>query len=220
LWDKVSECAHALLLVRSAWNMQSAPDEALGEDPVVIFAAWYEDAVRSGAPFPDAMTLATATSDGRPSARIVLYKGLRGPGIFFVTNYESQKARELEGNPEAAVVFFWPSLGRQVRIVGQVERATSEESDAYFRSRPRESQLGAWVSAQSQPLASRAELEQRFRELEQSFEGKPIERPAFWGGYRLVPRVFEFWLSREFRLHDRFRYELAGGGWRCERLAP
>jgi pyridoxamine 5'-phosphate oxidase len=199
--------------------MESA-DEALGEDPVAIFAAWYDDAVRSGAPFADAMTLATATPDGRPSARIVLYKGLSSGGIFFVTNYESQKARELTDNPEAALVFFWPALGRQVRIAGRVERASDAESDAYFQSRPRESQLGAWVSAQSQPIASRADLERRFRELEQRFEGQTLSRPEFWGGYRLVPRQFEFWLSRQFRLHDRFRYERGDGGWRCERLAP
>jgi pyridoxamine 5'-phosphate oxidase len=200
--------------------MPSDADETLGQDPFAIFSAWYDDAVRSGAAFADAMTLATATRDGRPSARIVLYKGLSAGGLFFVTNYESRKARELAENPEAAVVFFWPALGRQVRIVGRVERASRQESDEYFKSRPRESQLGAWVSPQSQPVASRAELEQRFRDLERRFAGQPIERPEFWGGYRLVPQKFEFWLSREHRLHDRFSYELIADGWRCARLAP
>jgi pyridoxamine 5'-phosphate oxidase len=220
LWDKVSECASLCHLVRFARIMSSAPGDTLGEDPVAIFTAWYDDAVRSGAPFADAMTLATATPDGQPSARIVLYKGISGGGLFFVSNYESQKARELADNPEAALVFFWAALGRQVRIAGRVERASDEESDGYFRSRARESQLGAWVSAQSRPLSSRAELEASFREIEQRFAGQPVERPAFWGGYRLVPRMFEFWLSREHRLHDRFRYERAADGWRCERLSP
>jgi len=189
-------------------------------DPVAMFETWYADAVRSGALFPDAMTLATATADGRPSARIVLYKGVKDGGIFFVTNYESRKAAELEQNPRAALVFFWAALERQLRVEGSVERARGEDSDAYFQSRPRESQLGAWASPQSRAIASRDELERRFEEFERRFAGRDVERPASWGGYRLVPEMFEFWSSREHRLHDRLRYERTAGGWRTERLAP
>lgn len=200
--------------------MTTNPEELPGPDPFTVFESWYSDAVRSGAPFADAMTLATATPDGCPSARIVLYKGITQGAILFVTNYESQKADELERNPQAALVFFWPALSRQVRIAGRVERAGAEESDLYFKSRPRESQLGAWASPQSRPIASRAELVQRFADAERRFAGSEVERPSFWGGYKLVPRMFEFWSSREFRLHDRFRYERAEAGFRYQRLAP
>lgn len=200
--------------------MTDLPPDAPGADPFAVFELWYADALKSGAPFPDAMTLATATRDGKPSARIVLFKGLLRGGLLFVTNYGSRKARELDENPEAALVFFWPALERQIRITGRVERASAEESDAYFRSRPRESQLGAWASPQSRPLASRAELERRFAEAQARFQGKDVARPEFWGGYLLFPNTFEFWSSQEFRLHDRFSFERTDGGFRCQRLAP
>ena len=190
------------------------------EDPVELFLAWYGEAVASGQPLPEAMTLSTATLDGRPSARMVLFKGMSQGGLTFHTNYESRKALELESNPRAAVVFYWPLIGRQVRLEGGVERLPEDESDAYFRTRDRSSQLGAWASPQSRPIASRAELDERLGELERRYENQQILRPPFWGGYRLIPERFEFWIGREHRLHDRVEYQRDGAVWRRTRLAP
>jgi pyridoxamine 5'-phosphate oxidase len=195
--------------------------EAPGPDPVVVLNAWYAEATRRGEAMPDAMTLATATPDGRPSARVVLFKGVKRGGVFFVTNYQSRKAEELERNPRAALVMHYPLWQRQVRIEGRVERASTAESDAYFAARARGSQLGAWASPQSQPLAARAELVERTRELEQRFASGTVPRPDFWGGYLVFPERVELWLGRDDRLHDRWLYELnADGTWRSERLAP
>jgi pyridoxamine 5'-phosphate oxidase len=190
------------------------------EDPVGTFSAWYDEAVRAGLPFADAMTLATVASDARPSARTVLYKGLIDGRVSFVSNFESRKGRELEQNPAAALVFFWPALGRQVRIEGPIARAPDELSERYFAARDRESQLGAWASRQSTPIASRAELEAAFSEAQTRFAGRDVERPAHWGMYLLTPEWVELWLSAEHRLHDRFAYRRVGDLWRCERLAP
>ncbi len=198
-----------------------AAQAAPGSDPLKVLSAWYADATQKGDLLPDAMTLATASVDGRPSARVVLFKGIQRGGVLFVTNYQSRKARELEQNPRAALVMHFAAWERQVRIEGRVERASPAESDAYFASRPRGSQLGAWSSPQSQPIASRAELDRRARETEARFADEPVTRPEFWGGYLVFPEVVELWLGRPDRLHDRFLYRPRGdGGWSIQRLAP
>jgi len=194
--------------------------ETLGSDPLAVFESWYGEALSSAAPAADAMTLATATRDGRPSARTVLYKGLLDGGVCFVTNYTSSKGRQLADNPQAALVFYWPSLNRQVRIEGRAEQTPTEWSERYFAARARMSQIGAWASAQSQVIASRDVLEARIADAEQRFEGRAVERPPYWGGYRLVPEQIEFWLGQDARLHDRFRYLRRESGWICERLSP
>lgn len=189
-------------------------------DPIEQFARWFTDAVAAGLEEPNAMTLATATADGRPSARMVLMKEFDARGFVFFTSYTSRKARELDANPRAALVFFWQALLRQVRVVGRVEHASAEESDAYFRSRPPEAQLGAWASAQSTPLSGRAALDARFVELQAEYAGQAVPRPPQWGGYRLVPDEVEFWQGRPHRLHDRLLYQRAGPAWTITRLAP
>jgi pyridoxamine 5'-phosphate oxidase len=193
----------------------NAPD-----DPWIWFHAWMAEAERAQLARFDAMALATATRAGVPSVRMVLYKGVIRGGITFVTNYESRKARELEDNSRAALAIFWAELARQIRVEGSCERVTSEESDALFANRPRESQLGAWASPQSRPIKERAVLEARHAELEQTYAGKTVPRPPFWGGYRLVPDYFEFWIGRDHRLHDRVAYTREPHGWRKELLAP
>ncbi len=168
----------------------------------------------------DAFALATATPDGRPSVRMVLYKGVVNGALRLVTNYESRKGEELARNPYAALVFYWPILDRQVRIEGRVARASASESDAYFAGRDRASQLGAWASAQSREIETRAELDAALEAARARFEGRPVERPPHWGVLELVPSRVELWRSGPHRLHDRFEYERAGDGWRVRRLAP
>ncbi|MBI2403784.1 MAG: pyridoxamine 5'-phosphate oxidase [Gemmatimonadetes bacterium] len=192
----------------------------LDPDPIKQFAAWFEPRAASGIPEATAMTLATADKDGRPSARTVLLKEASEQGFAFFTNYDSPKARQLLENPSAALVFYWPESDRQVVVSGRVTKVVDEESDAYFRSRPRGSQLGAWASQQSQPIESREVLERRVAELDGQYAGRDVPRPSFWGGFRLVPETLEFWQGRESRLHDRFRYSRDGGRWVIERLAP
>jgi pyridoxamine 5'-phosphate oxidase len=169
---------------------------------------------------PDAFALATATPDGRPSARIVLFKGVVDGALRFVTNFDSRKGEELAKNPRAALVFYWPILDRQVRMEGRVERATAAESDAYFASRDRASQLGAWASTQSRPIGSRADLDGALEHVTARFEGRAVERPPHWGVLHLVPERVELWVSGPHRLHDRFEYERSGAIWRIRRLAP
>jgi pyridoxamine 5'-phosphate oxidase len=196
-------------------------DEAsVGADPLVEFARWFDEAVQAEARDPNAMTLATATAEGVPSARIVLLKGFDERGFVFFTDYRSQKGTELISNPHAALVFYWPELERQVRITGSTSRTESEESEAYFRSRPRESRIGAWISHQSEVIASRQQLEARVPEVESRYPGEEVPLPPYWGGFRLRPDLIEFWQGRTSRLHDRLRYVRDGERWRLERLSP
>jgi pyridoxamine 5'-phosphate oxidase len=166
------------------------------------------------------VTLATATADGRPSARMVLLRGVDDRGFVFYTNYTSRKARELDANPHAALCLHWPTLDEQIRVEGRVERTTDDESDAYFTTRPRGSQLGAWASAQSQALTAREKLEEEYRAVEARFADGTVPRPPFWGGFRIVPSRIEFWYGRPDRLHDRLVYTRDGEGWTIERLYP
>jgi pyridoxamine 5'-phosphate oxidase len=191
----------------------------LDPDPLVQLRRWLDEARAAGIDLAEAMTVATATSDGAPSARVVLLKSADERGLAFYTGYESRKAGELDQNPRAALVLYWHELGRQVRVEGTVERVPEEEADAYFESRPLGSRLSAVVSRQSEVIASREELEDAAAELGERV-GDGIPRPASWGGYVVVPSYWEFWQHRLDRLHDRFRYRPANGGWVIERLAP
>jgi len=191
----------------------------LGPDPVAAVQAWLRDA-EAVAARPDAVTLATATREGRPSARVVLLRGLDERGFVFFTNRRSRKGSELEENPRAALVLHWPELGRQVRVEGDAERVSDDESHAYWQSRPRSSRIAAWASPQSRPVADRAELEHLYASLEARFGEGEVPLPDFWGGYRVVPDAIELWSHRENRLHDRIRYVRTPEGWRPERLAP
>jgi pyridoxamine 5'-phosphate oxidase len=195
-------------------------DGALSKDPFTQFSHWLGDAVRKKTPHLDAMTLATAAKNGKPSARVLLLKGFDRRGFVFYTHYESHKGRDLQKNPRAEIVFFWGPFERQVRVAGRIAKLPAKESDRYFRSRPRESQIGAWASHQSAPVKSRAALEQACRKTAQKFEGKKIPRPPFWGGYLLKPESFEFWQGRASRLNDRFLYSRKGSRWNLVRLQP
>ena len=191
----------------------------LGADPIVALARWLEDALSAGALEPTAMNLATVGADLMPSSRVVLCKRIDADGIRFYTNYDSEKGEALSANPRAAANFFWPSLERQVRVEGIVERTSHDESVVYFHSRPRKSQIAALASKQSAPLVSRAALEAEVLRLEALYPGE-VPMPAHWGGYVLRPRAVEFWQGRRSRLHDRIRFELAGKGWKTSRLNP
>jgi pyridoxamine 5'-phosphate oxidase len=190
-------------------------------NPFKQFQRWFEQAIAAEVPEANAMTIATTTLEGQPSARIVLLKEFNEQGFVFFTNYDSNKGQQLTENPLAALVFWWPQLERQVRIEGQVKKVSDLESDQYFQSRPWESQLGAWVSNQSQPIASRDVLDQQFRQLQQKYQDQPVPRPPHWGGFRLIPSLIEFWQGRPSRLHDRLCYQYQEDGtWLRSRLAP
>jgi pyridoxamine 5'-phosphate oxidase len=200
--------------------LEGLDEKTIDRDPIKQFQLWFKDAIAAGLPLPEAMTLATATPDGKPSARMVLLKQVDHDGFVFFTNYRSAKAEQLDANSYAALVFYWAQLDRQVRVEGSVVRTSAQESCDYFKTRPRESQIGAWASAQSQAIGSRDVLEQRAQELEALYGDREIDCPEYWGGYRLKPERIEFWNSRIGRLHDRILYQRDPTGWSITRLSP
>lgn len=196
------------------------PSDIERRDPVTLFGEWFDEARRSGIMLADAMCLATCTAGGRPSARMVLLKEIEERAVVFYTNYESRKGEELRSNPRAAAVIHWTALQRQVRIEGPVARVDRDQSERYFQSRDRGSQIGAWASRQSRPLASRSELEAREREMRGRFRDRTVPLPDFWGGFRIEIQHIEFWQGRVNRLHDRMCFDWDGGAWKTSRLYP
>lgn len=192
----------------------------MNPNPYITFKEWIALAENSAEPKPLSMTLATASRQGRPSAREVLYKGFSGDGLLIVTNYDSRKGRDIAENPWGALVFFWPALEKQVRVEGRMEKVSAAESQAYFKTRPRGSQLGAWASAQSAEIPSRDFLLQEVAALEKKFQGQDVACPPNWGGFRLIPESFEFWIAHESRLHERFRFDRTESGWTQRLLSP
>jgi pyridoxamine 5'-phosphate oxidase len=210
-----------LAAMRRDYAARGLTEEDVLADPIAQFRRWFEDAEQAGIHEPNAMTLATVGADGQPSARVVLLKEIDRHGLAFFTNLASRKSRELDPDARAALVFWWGPLARQVRFEGAVERVADAEADAYFASRPRGSQIGAWASAQSSVIPDRQTLEEAARSHDRRFGDGEVPRPEFWGGFRLVPARVEFWQGRSDRLHDRLRYtRAAAGDWRIERLAP
>ena len=212
--------SESLADLRREYARARLDEEDVSHDPIVEFARWFADAQAAHVEEPNAMVLATATVDGSPSARVVLLKAFDERGFVFFTDYRSRKGSELEDNPRAALVLHWKELERQVRITGPVERTSIEDSEAYFRSRPIGSRLGAWVSHQSAVIPSRTALEAGLAEVEERFADGDVPLPPYWGGYRVRPETIEFWQGRESRLHDRIRYLRSREAWRIERLAP
>lgn len=210
----------SLAELRKEYSLAGLAEKDLARDPFRQFEKWFQEAEAAKIAEPNAMTLCTATREGRPSARTVLLKGLDGRGFVFFSNYESRKGRELHENPHATLVFPWVALERQVIVEGKVTKVPREESEAYFHSRPRASQLGAWVSQQSSIISGRSVLEQSLKALEQKYAGAEVPLPPHWGGWRLAPETVEFWQGRRRRLHDRLRFRRDKDGWSVERLAP
>ena len=207
--------------LRKEYSSKSLIETDIEFDPIIQFQQWWTEAINSQIEEVNAMTVATASSDGMPAARIMLLKGFDKTGFVFFTNYKSYKAMHLEENPKACLVFFWKELERQVRITGLVKKISGKESDDYFLSRPSGSQIGAWASDQSQVIESREWLENRFLRLSEQFTHKELKRPEHWGGYKLTPVIIEFWQGRPSRLHDRIQYSLTeDGNWKIERLSP
>jgi pyridoxamine 5'-phosphate oxidase len=207
--------------LRREYTFQGLSEMDVHPNPFEQFKTWFDQAVAAQLPEPNAMTIATVTSDGKPSARIVLLKDYDERGFVFYTNYKSHKGQQLVENPWGAIAFWWAQLERQVRIEGRVEKVSPAESDAYFHSRPLGSQLGAWVSNQSQVIESREVLEQRLQKLKEEYDNKEVPRPPHWGGFRVIPSEIEFWQGRPSRLHDRLLYQRAeDGSWKIQRLSP
>ncbi len=206
--------------IRKEYQMQSLLETDVAGDPFEQFTRWWDEALKSELDEVNAMTLATASASGMPSARIVLLKAASDKGFVFFTNYTSQKAKELEENPFACLVFFWKELERQIRITGTIEKVSAAESDEYFNSRPAGSRIGAWASPQSSVIPSRETIEKNIEKYELQFDGAEITRPSFWGGYIVRPTVIEFWQGRPNRLHDRIQYSKPDGLWTLVRLAP
>jgi len=207
--------------MREEYASAELSEDSVKADPIKQFGIWFDEAQEAKVPERNAMTLSTATHDGRPSARIVLLKGYSDAGFVFFTNYLSRKGKEIGKNPMGALTFFWPSLERQVRIEGVLEKVSKEESERYFHSRPKESQVGAVASPQSQEIPDRAFLEKKWEELTAAYEGKEVPKPSYWGGYILKPRLIEFWQGRPSRLHDRILYKkIDNKNWKKVRLAP
>ncbi|WP_338869996.1 pyridoxamine 5'-phosphate oxidase [Spirosoma sp. SC4-14] len=208
--------------LRKEYTLNGLDTTDVSPNPIAQFKDWFDSALTANVPEPNAMYVSTVTSEGRPDGRIVLLKDVTDAGFVFYTNYESRKGNELAAHPFATLTFFYQALERQIRIEGRVEKVSPEESDAYFGSRPRGSQIGAWVSHQSSVIESRDVLEKRRQELETQFADQPVPRPPFWGGYRVIPDAIEFWQGRPSRLHDRIRYrrESPDQPWTLERLAP
>ncbi len=206
--------------LRKDYTKETLNETDIDPNPFQQFQRWFDQAVNAELPEPNAMTLATASKDGIPAARIVLLKAVDDRGFTFFTNYNSAKGKELEANPQAALVFLWTELERQVRIVGTVEKISPEESDGYFFSRPHNSRLGAWASDQSAVISTRDVLEQKLTALKLEYENQEVPRPPHWGGFRVIPREIEFWQGRSSRLHDRLRYQRKENGWTIDRLSP
>lgn len=207
--------------LRKEYTFQGLSETQVHSNPFAQFKTWFDQAIAAQLPEPNAMTIATATPDGKPSARMVLLKDYDERGFVFYTNYDSQKGQQLVANPWGAIVFWWAQLERQVRIEGRVEKISADESDAYFYSRPKGSQLGAWVSHQSQVVDCREVLERRLEQLNEEYENKDVPRPPHWGGFRVIPQEIEFWQGRPNRLHDRLLYRfLDDGSWTIQRLSP
>ncbi|MBW4593895.1 MAG: pyridoxamine 5'-phosphate oxidase [Brasilonema angustatum HA4187-MV1] len=207
--------------LRKDYTLQSLSEKDVNSNPFIQFRQWFDQALAAQLPEPNAMTVATATLNGMPSARIVLLKGFDQRGFIFYTNYNSHKGQELAENPQASLVFWWAELERQVRISGSVEKVSENESDEYFYSRPLNSRLGAWASEQSQVIKSRELLEQRMQELQIQYQKQDVKRPPHWGGLRVIPTEIEFWQGRSNRLHDRLFYtRVDDGSWKIQRLSP
>ncbi|MFY8022432.1 MAG: pyridoxamine 5'-phosphate oxidase [Bacteroidia bacterium] len=206
--------------IRKDYTLKEFNEKDVLSDPFEQFKLWMHEAIQAEVNEPNAMTLATSNFDGRPAARIVLLKGINQEGLVFFTNYDSDKGKQMRSNPYAALVFFWPELQRQIRVEGSIKKVSENESDDYFFSRPIDSQIGAHASPQSQPIEGRHVIENKLEELKKLFSETPIIRPKHWGGYVLVPNMFEFWQGRASRLHDRFKFHLDENIWKSNRLAP